>query len=301
MRIVIGTRGSALALTQTRAVADALKAHRPNLEIEMRIIMSSGDRDRKSDLSAGGSIGLFTKELESALLDRSIDLAVHSMKDLPTTTDPSLVVAAVPERASPCDALITGSGEDLASLEPGARVGTGSPRRRAQILALRRDLQILPLRGNIDTRLRKLERGRYDAIIAARAALDRLVPDMRCRARDLPLDDFLPAPAQGAIAVQTRRDASDLTDLLASMDHPATHACVTAEREVLVALGGGCAIPLGALALPLENELIELRAVMLSLDGTSKCAASGADTRACAAQLGRRVAEQLTHAGALEL
>ena len=299
MRIVVGTRGSALARTQTQWVVEALKKQRGDLEVEVSIITSSGDRDRKTPLSAGGSVGLFTRELEGALCDRAIDLAVHSMKDLPTEGDASLVVAAVPQRASPCDALVTKTGSDLASLGSGARVGTGSPRRQAQILALREDLVILPLRGNIDTRVRKLEAGDYDAIVAARAALDRM--GIACCAVDLSVNDFLPAPAQGALAIQTRRDDGELSALVASLDHAATHACVTAERELLVGLGGGCAVPLGALGIAVAGDRIELEAAMLSTDGKKKLAASGSDTTARCAELGRKLAAELSEAGARAL
>lgn len=299
MRIVVGTRGSALARTQTQSVVDALAKQRDDLAIEVRVITSTGDRDRETPLGTGGSAGLFTREIEQALLDRSIDLAVHSMKDLPTKGDASLAVVAVPERANPCDALVTATGSDLASLPGGARVGTGSPRRRAQVLAVRDDLVVLPLRGNVDTRVRKLRAGDYDAIVVAWAALDRT--GIACCAVDLPLDDFLPAPGQGALAVQARIDDDALNALVASIDHAATHACVTAEREVLVALGGGCAIPMGALAVAARGDRIELRAAVLSPDGKRKLAVSGSDVRARCAELGRRLGEELANAGALGL
>ena len=302
MKILIGTRGSVLARAQARLVIDALARHHPQVEFQVRVITSAGDRDRKIPLPETPSVGFFTRELELALVARTIDVAVHSLKDLPTRVDPSLVLAAVPERASPCDCLVSarsGAVGTFSSLPLGARVGTSSPRRRAQLLALRSDLVVLPLRGNVNTRLRKLREGRYDAVVVARAALERL--DLAEDALDLPLDDFLPAPAQGALGVQARCADATVLDILASIDHLPTRACVTAEREVLLALGGGCSLPIGALARILGPDRLELRSAVFSRDGRRKLCASARRPVGEPRELGREVAEELLRAGALTL
>ncbi len=259
----LGTRGSPLALVQARLVATALRdAHGwgPEL-IEIEPIATSGDQLRDRSISEMGGKALWTKELDSALLEGRIDLAVHSMKDVETARPPELALAAMLERADVCDRLV--GAPSLAALPEGARVGTSSPRRAAQLLARRPDLVIVPFRGNVETRLRKIQMGEVDATLLAAAGLDRLGRS-GC---GVLLDDFLPAPAQGAIGVEVRSADRRVRTLLAAIDHRATHLCVAAERRLLEGLGGSCRSPVAALA-TLEGDQVRLRAEILTEDGT---------------------------------
>ena len=245
-RLVIGTRGSALALCQTRTVADALRAAHPGLEIDVQIIQTRGDQTQAANvpLSSFGDKGVFAKELETALLAGSIDLAVHSMKDMAHTLPVGLTIAAVPERADPRDCLI---GSTLHTLPHGARVGTGSVRRRALLLSRRPDLQCLEIRGNIDNRLRKWREGQYDAICLAVAGLNRLGLQSHIT-EYLDPDWFTPDPGQGALCLQAREDDTRVQDIVLVVDHAQSHYAIRAERSYLRAMGGGCHTPLGALA-----------------------------------------------------
>ena len=246
MKLIIGTRGSKLALAQTTWVADALRAAHPDLEIETRIIGTRGDASQAANvpLSSFGEKGIFAKELETALLAGEIDLAVHSMKDLEHTLPDGLVIAAVPPREDPRDALI---GSTLDALPLGARVGTGSVRRRALLLSRRPDLELLEIRGNIDTRLRKWREGQYDAICLAVAGLNRLGLQENI-AEILDPDWFTPDPGQGALAIEARLGDRRVRDWLLPLDDAVASANVTAERAFLRAIGGGCKTPIGALA-----------------------------------------------------
>lgn len=264
----LGTRGSPLALVQARLVATALRdAHGwgPEL-IEIEPIATSGDQLRDRSISEMGGKALWTKELDSALLEGRIDLAVHSMKDVETIRPPELALVAMLERADVCDRLV--GAPSLAALPEGARVGTSSPRRAAQVLARRPDLVIVPFRGNVETRLRKIQMGEVDATLLAAAGLDRL---NRSECGFL-LDDFLPAPAQGAIGVEVRSSDRRVRALLAAIDHRATHLCVASERRLLEGLSGSCRSPVAALA-TLEGDQIRLRAEILTEDGseTERC------------------------------
>jgi hydroxymethylbilane synthase len=239
----LGTRGSPLALIQARLVATALRdAHGwgPEL-IEIEPIATTGDQIRDRPISEIGGKALWTKELDLALLEGRIDLAVHSMKDVETIRPSELALAAMLERADVCDRLIGAS--SLAALPAGARIGTSSPRRAAQVLARRPDLVIVPFRGNVETRLRKIQRGEVDATLLAAAGLERLGREV-----GVLLDDFLPAPAQGAIGVEVRSADRRVRTLVGAIDHRATHACVAAERRLLEGLGGSCRSPIAALA-----------------------------------------------------
>jgi hydroxymethylbilane synthase len=259
----LGTRGSPLALVQARLVATALRdAHGwgPEL-IEIEPITTSGDQLRDRPLSEMGGKALWTKELDSALIEGRIDLAVHSMKDVETIRPPELAIAAMLERASVCDRLV--GAPSLALLPEGARVGTSSPRRAAQLLARRPDLVIAPFRGNVETRLRKIRMGEVDATLLAAAGLDRLNhSDV-----GILLDDFLPAPAQGAIGVEVRSEDRRVRTLVSAIDHRSTHLCVSAERRLLEGLGGSCRSPVAALA-TLEGDRIRLRGEILTEDGS---------------------------------
>lgn len=252
-RLVLGTRGSALALAQSGQVAFQLGAL-TGAEVELRVLRTRGDEVQDRPLPEVGGKGLFTAELELALRAGVIDLAVHSLKDLPTEAPEGLMLGAYPEREDPRDALIGGA---LAELPPAARVGTGSARRQVQLLALRPDLQVLGVRGNVDTRLRKLQEGQYDALVLAMAGLSRL--GLR-PAGLVPLDpaDCTPAPGQGALGLQCRADDVRMREHLALLDHAPTRAAVLAERAFLAALHGGCSVPAGALA-RVEGQTLRLR------------------------------------------
>lgn len=245
-RLVIGTRGSKLALAQTEWVANALRAAHAGLVVEARVIGTRGDASQAANvpLSSFAEKGIFAKELETALLAGEIDLAVHSMKDLEHTLPDSLVIAAVPPREDPRDALV---GLTLDALPLGARVGTGSVRRRALLLSRRPDLELLEIRGNIDTRLRKWREGQYDAICLAVAGLNRLgLQDNISEILDP--EWFTPDPGQGALAIEARQGDRRVRDLLLPLDDPASSATTAVERAFLRAMGGGCKTPLGALS-----------------------------------------------------
>jgi hydroxymethylbilane synthase len=286
----IGSRGSQLALWQARHIAARLAEL--GVETEIEIIRTTGDRVTDVPLARAGGKGLFTKEIEEALLDGRIHLAVHSLKDLPTTLPAGLVVAAIPERESALDALV---GRTLDELAPCARVGTSSPRRAAQLRRLRPDLRVENVRGNLDTRLRKLDEGQFDAILLAAAGLRRLGCAERIGEELDPLK-MCPAVGQGALAIETRAEGEALR-VCAQLDHAPTRAAVTAERALLGALGGGCQVPIGAYAVA-EGGRLRLRAVVCDVKGTrqieTECEAAVSD----ALELGRRAAADLLARGA---
>jgi hydroxymethylbilane synthase len=261
----IGTRGSPLALAQARMVATALRdRHGWRAEqVEIVPITTTGDIIRDRPLAELGGKGLWTKELDACLLDGRTDMSVHSMKDVETIRPAELFIAGMLPRASVCDRLIGADGLDR--LPPGARIGTSSPRRSAQILARRPDLVVVPIRGNVETRLKKLKAGEADATLLAAAGLDRLGhPEI-----GVLLDDFLPAPAQGTIGIEVRTGDRKVRALVHAIDDPATHACVSAERKLLEGLGGSCRSPVAALA-RLEDGFIHLRAEILTNDGRER-------------------------------
>lgn len=285
--IVIGSRGSKLALWQAQHIGEQLKAL--GTETRIDIIKTSGDMIQDAPLAQAGGKGLFTKEIDEALLNGSIDLAVHSMKDVPTGLPAGLTIAAIPEREEPRDALIGGS---LADLHDGSRIGTSSLRRQAQLLAYRQDLKIHVLRGNVDTRLRKLDEGQYDAIVLAAAGLRRL--GWQDRIRELiPVEVMCPAVGQGALAIETRDDRGVAHELARKLDHADTRIAVTAERAMLEVLGGGCQVPVGGYAY-LEKGVIHMRAIVASPDGTRVVRAelSGVDPLRTGASIGRILMER---------
>ncbi len=251
---VAGTRGSRLALAQTAIVVEALRRAHAGLAIEVRELRTEGDRDLTTPLSALGGRGVFVKEIEQALLRGEIDLAVHSLKDMPAETPQRLTIAAVPLRGDPRDALICRDGSRLADLPSGARVGTGSARRAALVLDARPDLRVEDIRGNVDTRLRKLDAGEYDAIVLAVAGLDRLGAAGRI-GEYLDPDVFVPSAGQGAIAVEARADDAEIIEAARALDDAVTRACVEAERAFLRTLGAGCDLPAGALATMKDGAL----------------------------------------------
>lgn len=297
-RLRLGSRTSALAMWQTKTAAAALCTAHPGMVIEIVPVKTTGDRVIDRPLFAIGGKGLFTKELEERLLDRSIDVAVHSLKDLPTALPEGLVIGAVLERASWADTLVTRGGGGLADLKRGAVVGTSSLRRRAQVLARRRDVDLRDLRGNVDTRLNKVASGEYDAMVCARAGLDRLGFDgSKLSVSDL--SDFLPAPGQGAMAVEIASGRPEVAELVGAMDHAATRRCVTAERAMLERLGGGCHVPVGALA-ELRGKVLVLRGLVANPDGSEKVQMS-LESDGHAEELGTALADVMIAAGAARL
>jgi hydroxymethylbilane synthase len=263
--ITIGSRGSALALTQTAWIKERILHFFPKTEVSIKIIKTSADKDTTTSLRGASTIGLFVKELEQALLDEEIDLAVHSMKDVPTQIPAGLQIAAVPEREDARDAFISDRWKSFFDLPEGSRIGTGSIRRQAQILAVRPDLKILDIRGNVDSRLKKLENGQYDAVILACAGLRRLGLQNRITE---PLDfaTMLPAPGQGALAVEIRAGDSKTQPVAAALNHEPSAVAVSAERAFLQRMGGGCNVPVAAHAF-LNDDMIEIDGLVASADG----------------------------------
>ena len=268
--IRIGTRGSELALTQTNQVLAALRQAHPEVEFEIRVIKTTGDRSQNRPIAELGATGVFTKEIEAALLGNEIDAAVHSAKDLASSLPDGLIIGAVPRRLSPLDALVSRNGKKLAEMRQGALVGTGSPRRRAQVLAIRPDLLVAPLRGNLDTRIKKVSDGEIDCAIIALAALERMGWDGRA-AEVFEADALLPAPGQGALAVEVRRADGNILKIIQAINHADSFNCVRAERALLRELGAGCRTPIGGLATVKGNRLA-LKAEVLDVDGRDKCA-----------------------------
>ena len=292
--LTIGSRGSQLALWQARWIQARLEAL--GVETRLEIIHTTGDKITDVALSKVGTKGLFTKEIEEALLNRSIDLAVHSLKDMPTDLPAGLTLAAIPAREDPRDALI---GAGLPSLAQGAHVGTSSLRRAAQLRALRPDLEISDIRGNLETRLRKLDEGKYNAIVLASAGLRRLGWENRITEL-LDPDVMCPAVGQGALAVETRDDGGEAQAICHKLDHGKTRTCVTAERAVLAALGGGCQVPIGAHA-TLDGASIRIRAVVVSPDGSQVIRKESSGSAADAAALGRALGDHLIAAGGAKI
>ncbi|HVH12664.1 MAG TPA: hydroxymethylbilane synthase, partial [Longimicrobium sp.] len=294
----IASRGSELALWQSRAVRDALLAADPALAVEIEVIKTTGDVIQDVPLAKIGDKGLFTKELDEALLGGAADLAVHSLKDVPTRLPEGLVLAAVTEREDPRDVLLLppGASGDLDSLPAGARVGTSSLRRRAQMQALRPDLAVLDLRGNLNTRLAKLDRGDYDAIVLAAAGVLRLGWTDRISAY-LDAPAWLPAVGQGALAVVARGDRADVVDRLRALHDPDSAACTTAERALLRALEGGCQVPIGALG-GVEDGRLVLHGLVAALDGGRIVRVEESGPPEEAEAIGRRAADALLALGA---
>ncbi len=294
VKLVIGSRGSKLALTQTHWVRDRLQAHHDSLEIEVLEIRTTGDTATGSLRSFGGA-GVFTKELERALLEGQIDLAIHSLKDLPTQMHPELTLVATPEREDVRDALIGPDLSSLADLPNGARLGTGSLRRRAQLKALRPDLEILDIRGNLDTRIDKVMRGECDAVVLAVAGLNRLGWQQRIGVH-LSLDQVLPAPGQGALGLQMRAN-NPLKSYVGALNHAPTQAAVQAERQLLQTLRAGCHAPVGAWA-RLEEDQLTLDGLVGHPDGTEMLRARHSAPLTDAQPLGEAVAAALREQGA---
>jgi hydroxymethylbilane synthase len=295
----VGTRGSQLARAQAEWVASRLRALAPGRTFELVEIKTGGDQSADVRLRDIGGEGVFTKELQGALLSGQVDMAVHSLKDLPTVAVAGLTVAAVPLRAAALDVLVAPRYGSFESLPAGSRIGTSSPRRRAQLLRLRRDVKIEEIRGNVPTRLRKIEELGLNAIVLAHAGLQRLGLESHITHR-FTTDEMLPAPGQGALAIECRSDHREIIDLLRALDDPATHAATTAERAVLAELQGGCHMPVGTYATVADGQ-IGLRAGVFGADGKQFVVDSIAGAAAHAEMLGRRLAEKLLAQGAREL
>jgi hydroxymethylbilane synthase len=290
-----------LARTQSQAVADAITAA-TGTPVELVPIVTEGDRSSEAIAQLGGT-GVFVAAIRRALLEGSVDLAVHSYKDLPTAAEPGLAIAAVPGREDPRDALVARDGLTLGELPPGSRIGTGAPRRVAQLRALGLGLDIVPIRGNVDTRLGRVAQGDLDAVVLARAGLARLGRlDVITETLD-PLQ-VLPAPAQGALAVECRASDARTRELVGRLEHPAVRACVQAERSTLAALEAGCSAPVAAYAEVAEGDSgpeLFLRASVTAIDGSDAVRGSVSGPLPEAAALGRALATELLDRGAVEL
>lgn len=295
-RVVIATRESALAMWQARHIQARLEQAHPGIVIEIHGMTTEGDRKLDSSLAKIGGKGLFVKELEDALVRGDADIAVHSMKDVPMALLTGHVIGAIPERADPRDAFVSNGWRNLDELPAGARVGTSSLRRESQLRALRPDLSIEPLRGNVPTRLRKLDEGGYDAILLAAAGLKRLGLAARITAL-LTTTVSLPAPGQGALGIECREERDDLLRLLAPLDHAASALAVRAERAVARALAASCNVPLAAYA-EVSGDLMRLRGFVGSPDGSRTARASVEGPAAGAESHGIALAERLREAGA---
>ena len=294
----IGTRGSILARWQAEFVRQQL-FQLSGVEAEIVIVKTTGDQMQQAPLSQIGGKGIFIKELEEALLEESVDLAVHSVKDIPTDTPGRLHFPAVCRRDDVRDCLLSNQGTPLAGLKQGARLGTSSLRRQAQLRHYRPDLDIRDLRGNVDTRLRKVESGEYDAIVLSKAGLDRLGWTQKIT-EPLSTNISLPAVGQGAIAIQARLKDQEAADILGRLDDPETRTVIIAERALQAALQGGCQLPLGAWARMERGELV-LEAVVCSVDGVQYVRQKATAPPEQAAELGQRMAQMLIEGGAQDI
>lgn len=298
-KIKIGTRGSKLALWQTSYLAEKLREQNPDLVIEIVTIVTTGDKILDVPLAKIGGKGLFTNEIERAILAGEVDMAVHSLKDLPTELPSGLIIGALSKRGEVRDALVSRSGKTLAALPSGAKIGTSSLRRRAQLLAFRPDLCISDLRGNIDTRLRKLANGDYDALILAAAGLIRL--DHHSEITELlPPDIMLPAVGQGVLAVEARADDTEILHLLQGINDRTAAITAAAERAFLQRLEGGCQVPVGVFAELVAGEL-NVTGIIASLDGAKVIRRSRRGDPECAIKVGTVLAEELLSSGGSDI
>ncbi len=304
--LCIGTRGSPLALAQAEAVRDLARRHHPGLDVSLKVIRTSGDRFLDRNLAEIGGKGLFTKEIEEALVAGVIDIAVHSMKDVPTWLPEGLGIFCILKREDPRDVLIAPKATGLNDLAPGAVVGTASLRRKAQILRRRPDLKVVPFRGNVQTRLEKLDRGEADATLLALAGLKRLglADEIITRGPGviLGLDDMLPAPSQGAVGIECRADDDTVRQLLSPLNHEPTRVRIAAERAALEALDGSCRTPIAALAefadadgddIDTDAEILDLRVLVAKPDGSAMLETTRQGPGRDAAALGRDAGEEL--------
>lgn len=297
---IIATRGSQLALWQANHIKNCLESLQPGLTVSLNVIKTQGDIIQDVSLAKIGGKGLFVKEIETALLEGRADLAVHSMKDVPMALPEDLILGCIPKRELDTDCFLSFKWPELSALPLGAHVGTSSLRRQAQLLSIRPDLRISPLRGNVDTRLKKLANDDYDAIILASAGLKRLgltAPYMQ----HLDTQTLLPAVGQGALGIECREDLYDLLVLLSSMEDRASRVCVTAERSFLARLDGGCQVPIAGHADMLDEEHLLMRGLVADVDGSVILRAETSGYAENAEQLGKAVAEELLAKGAQQI
>jgi hydroxymethylbilane synthase len=299
MKFVVGTRGSILARTQTERFIEEFRKVKLEAEFELKVIKTLGDSEGAKPLFAIDSTGIFQKEIDQALIDNEIDFGVSSLKDVPTIEVAQTIIAAIPKRASPHDVLISKNNTPLMQLRKGAVIGTGSLRRLAQIKHLRPDIEVIPIRGNVDTRIRKIQQGEFDGIILAEAGLQRMDLTDQITER-FPLNLCPSAPGQGALAIVTRKNDYDVINFLKIIDHVQSRAEVTAERTLMFELGGGCRVPIGAVG-QATNDMLSLLGVMFTLDGQSRIEATAEGTLNEAEKIGKKVAEKLTEQGAKQI
>ncbi len=297
--VTIGSRGSRLAVLQAKIMLQRLEQAFPDVRFNLSRISTAGDHNPETPLSQIGGEGVFVKELEQALMRNQIDIAVHSLKDMPTEIPQCLTLGAVPEREDVRDVLVTASGKHLIELAPGSRIGTGSARRAIEVLSQRPDLVIRPLRGNIDTRLRKVTSGELDGAIMAAAALHRIGWQEHIT-EYLSLQQFLPAVGQGALGIEIRADDNYITGLVSQLDHKPTHACILAERAFLKALGGGCRAPIAALGVVSDDNL-ELKGMVAGVKSSKLLFEMEKGNPASAEETGKRLAHRLLDKGATQL
>lgn len=293
--LIIGTRQSLLALWQSNHIASLLRKQYPDCQVTLKKIVTKGDRILDVPLAQIGGKGLFTKEIETELLDGTVDLAVHSLKDMPTVLPEGLCLTAITTRANVGDAFVSNKYASFSELPQGAVLGTSSLRRKAQLLAVRPDLKIVDLRGNVDTRLRKLDEGQMDAIILAAAGLERLGHADRIR-EIIPTTVCLPAVGQGALAIECRSDDKEVRDMLAFLNDLSTKQATDAERAFLGLIEGGCQVPIGVHA-EVENDNVKIEAVIASLDGSKVLRNNITGPAADAVGLGRKLGQQMLAEG----
>ncbi len=294
-KIVVGSRGSKLALIQAESVVAKIRKANPSLEVNISQIVTKGDRNHQTRFDQMDGVGVFVKELEEALFDGRIDLAVHSLKDMPTEIPQGLHLAAVTERLDPRDVLVSRAGR-LDELPAGSRIGTGSFRRRVQLTTYRPDLEVCHIRGNVNTRLDKVSRGEFDGVILAAAALIRLGWQDKI-SEYLPLEHFLPAVGQGALAVETRLDDTEVAELISSTNHLPSWQSVTAERAFLSAMGGGCRTPIAALGI-VNGDTLKLEGMVADTEGKKTLYASEDGGAMPPEEVGVRLAQKLLAMGA---
>lgn len=296
-KIVVGSRGSKLALIQAESVVAKIRQINPYLEVAISKIATKGDRNRHTQLDRLAGVGVFVKELEEALLDDRIDLAVHSLKDMPTQINQGLYLAAVTQRLDPRDVLVSRA-KRLDELAPGSRIGTGSFRRAVQLASYRPDLEVCSIRGNVDTRLRKVSGGEVDGVILAAAAMLRLGWENKI-IEYLPLKHFLPAVGQGALVIETRLGDEEIAGLISPINHLPTWQSVTAERAFLSALGGGCRAPIAALG-TVNSTTLKLEGMVVDVSGKKLLHASAEGNAMSPEQVGVRLAQKMLAMGASE-
>jgi hydroxymethylbilane synthase len=298
-KVIVGSRGSKLALIQTNWVISELKRLNPGLEFQIEKISTKGDKITNAPLSRLGGVGLFTKELEVALIKEKIDIAVHSAKDVPTEIHEGLTIGAAPKREDPHDVLISINNASLEKLPDNARIGTSSLRRKAQLLAFREDFKILDLRGNLDTRLKKLEEEDLDAIVVAHAGLLRMNYTGQI-SQIIPFDIMLPAVGQGALCIEIRKDDTRIQKIVSDIDDEQTRIAVEAERSLLAKLQGGCQVPIGAYA-EVQGKEVSIEAIICTLDGDHAIRDRHSGPKNQASKIGDELAQRMLDDGGMKI